>query len=226
MVIVLSERELKKCIKFSYKCAKNQQRIEFGQRDVSERSISEIGRDNLIGKIAEVAFAKMLKEQFGIKIKLDFKFYPRGKWDAQDCIINGWKVDIKATRSGGRWLLIEWSKLNFRHKDDDLSHLYVVASVKWDRNEDLPQNEVNFVGYASINRLKPNVDKTLILRKGDYIPGTSTRLQADNYGIKFNDLRYDWDWLLNKILKEEPPNTDDYPNPYTGRSTKAIRHEK
>lgn len=57
MEILLTKDEMHKCIMFSEKCAENQQEIEFGQGDTNPRSEHEIARDNLIGKIAEVAFA-------------------------------------------------------------------------------------------------------------------------------------------------------------------------
>ena len=53
--IILTDDELKKCLEFSIKCAENQQDIEFGQSDTKPRAVAEIGRDNYIGKIAEVA---------------------------------------------------------------------------------------------------------------------------------------------------------------------------
>lgn len=193
--ITLTAEEMRKCLDFAYRCAENQQKIEFGQQDTAERGVSEIGRDNLIGKMAEVAFAKMLRKRYGIIIELDFKFYPRGKWDGQDTVINGWKVDVKGTRQGGRWMLVEWSKLNFRQREDDLSHLYVMASVVWDRDTDLPTGAVDLIGSASINRLKPGTALTSVLHKGNPIPGSrsGTPLQADNYGIRFTDLTTDWD---------------------------------
>ena len=110
MIVELTREELQKCNEFAYKCAQNQQSIEFGQSDTIPRSANEIGRDNLIGKIAEVAFAKMMLQDFNIKIELDFEYYPRGEWDDQDTIINDWKIDVKGTRQGGKWMLIEWSR--------------------------------------------------------------------------------------------------------------------
>lgn len=107
--IILSADELEQCIEFSKKSAPNQQAIEFGQHSTTARSSSEIARDNLIGKIAEVAFAKMLKENYGLTVPLDFNYYPRGQWDNQDAVINGWRIDVKGTRKGGQWLLIEWN---------------------------------------------------------------------------------------------------------------------
>ena len=48
--IQLTENELNKCLEFSEISAQNQQKIEFGQKTTSPRKVSEIARDNLIGK--------------------------------------------------------------------------------------------------------------------------------------------------------------------------------
>ena len=218
MFVTLSDAEYSQCLTFSRKCSLNQQRIEFGQRDTEARSLSEISRDNLIGKMAEVAFAKMLREVFGIQIELDFNYYPRGEWDAQDAVINGWNIDVKATRKGGRWMLIEWNKLDFRQKQNKLAHLYVMAIVDWDRNNDLPSRRVELVGCASILKLRANVPTTVVLRKGSCIPDTNTLLQADNFGISFSNLEKDWESVIQYITTHSPPSTENYPNPYTGRS--------
>lgn len=222
--IILTDDELKKCLEFSIKCAENQQNIEFGQSDTKPRAVAEIGRDNYIGKIAEVAFAKMLYNEFGISIDLDFEYYPRGGWDAQDTIINGWKIDVKGTRQGGRWMLIEWSKIDFRQRDKDLPHLFVMASVCWDRDKDAPTGKVKMVGCASIMKLKNDVPNTEILKKGDLLPSTRNpvHLQADNFGIKFSYLEKDWEFVINYLLKNNPPKLDDYPNPYTGETYREL----
>lgn len=217
MFVVLTEMEYNKCVEFARKCAVNQQRIEFGQSDTKPRCVSEISRDNLIGKMAEVAFSKMLHDVYQIDIALDFNYYPRGEWDDQDAVINGWRIDVKATRRGGRWMLIEWSKLDFRQKQDKLSHLYVMAIVDWNRNCDMPSRRVEMVGCASVMKLRPGVPTTLVLRKGSCIPGTNTRLQADNYGIVFSELEKDWESVIHYITTHSPPDLSNYPNPYTGK---------
>lgn len=224
MIVELTREELQKCNEFAYKCAQNQQSIEFGQSDTIPRSANEIGRDNLIGKIAEVAFAKMMLQDFNIKIELDFEYYPRGEWDDQDTIINDWKIDVKGTRQGGKWMLIEWSKINFRQRDKDLSHLFVMASVSWDRDTDRPTGKVDLVGSASILKLQRNQKKTVVIRKGELLPNTRSqvKLQADNYGIKFEDLEHNWKFVINYILTHEPPALDDYPNPYTGETYRTL----
>ena len=215
MFIILSEIEYAQCLAFSKRCANSQQRIEFGQHDTAPRAVAEISRDNMIGKMAEVAFSKMLKDVFGIHTELDFNYYPRGEWDDQDAVVNGWKIDVKATRKGGRWMLIEWSKLDFRQRQGKLADLYVMAIVDWDRYRDLPSRRVELVGCASIMKLRHGVPTTHILRKGELIPETNTRLQADNFGISFSDLEKDWESVIQYICKNPPPDVSQYPNPYT-----------
>lgn len=214
-VITLTAEELEKCKEFSIKSAKSQQQIEFGQHDTKARSISEIARDNLIGKMAEVAFARMLKEDFNIDIPLDFNVYARGKWDDNDMVINGWNIDIKSTRIG-HWLLIEWSKLNFRQKQGELPHAFFMCKTAWNMENDEPRGTVELVGSISLNKLKKDAPHVHTLRKGDCIPGTKTKLQADNFGVEFRHLNGNWSEVIEYIVGNPPPDLSNYPNPYTG----------
>ncbi len=222
--IVLTDDELDKCREFSQISATSQQAIEFGQHTTKASSKSEIARDNLIGKIAEVAFSKMMKENYGIDVPLDFNYYPRGQWDDQDAEINGWRIDVKGTRSGGRWMLIEWNKLNFRQRDNNLSHLFVMFTVDWDRITDQPTGKVSYRGAVSLAKLKGGIPTTVVLRKDSILPGTKTSLQADNYGIKFKDLYKHLNRLVEYLLAAPPvPSlTDNFRNPYTGETTLEI----
>ena len=219
--IFLSDEEMQKCRQFSTISASSQQAIEFGQHTTKARSEREIARDNLIGKIAEVAFSKMMKENYGIDVPLDFNYYPRGQWDSQDAVINGWRIDIKATREGGRWMLIEWNKLDFRQHDNNLSHVYMMFTVGWDRQLDQPTGKASYKGAVSLEKLKSSCPTTVVLHKGDALPGTSTILQADNFGIRFDDLYKHLNHLVGYFEKSPPPAslTDNYRNPYTGETT-------
>lgn len=225
--IWLTSDEIAKCRSFAMSSAPTQQSIEFGQKSTKARSVCEIARDTYIGKLAEVAFSKMLKENYNIDVSLDFNCYAAGKWDDQDAVINGWRIDIKGTRSGGHWLLIEWNKLVFRQRDNNLSHIYAMFSVDWDRTSDEPTGRVSYEGAVSLDRLNDHSPKTRILRKGDLIPGTNTRLQADNYAIRFNDLYKHLNHLIRYITESAPPArvTDMFRNPYTGQTTAEILKE-
>ncbi len=222
--IILSDYELQQCYEFSKHSAKSQQAIEFGQHTTKARSVNEIARDNLIGKIAEVAFSKIMKENYNIDVPLDFNYYPRGQWDNQDAIINGWRIDVKSTRTGGQWTLIEWNKLNFRQSDNNLSHLYVMFTVDWNRKTDKPTGKVRYNGAVSLGKLNNKCPTTLILRKGQKIPGTNTLLQADNYGIHYKDLYKHLNHLVAYLTQSPPPDslTNNYRNPYTGETTLEI----
>lgn len=205
MRVTLTKDELTKCKFFSLKCAENQQAIEFGQKTTKARDVKEIARDNLIGKIAETAFSRIMKEQCGIDVPLDFNYYPRGKWDSQDAVINGWRIDIKATRSGGHWFLIEWSKLHFRKNENKLSHIYVMFTVDWDREKDQPTGTAEYEGAAAITNLRECWSFTSVLKKGTCIPGTKARLQADNFGIPFDKLIYKDPQKLYALLSSSQP---------------------
>lgn len=222
--IQLSPEELQKCIDFSKGSAPNQQAIEFGQRTTAARSTQEIARDNLIGKIAEVAFSKMMKENYGIDVPLDFNYYPLGQWDNQDAVINGWRIDVKGTRKGGHWMLIEWNKLNFRQRDNNLSHIYAMFSVDWDRSTDCPTGLVSYEGAVSLGKLRPDCQTTHILRKDTVLPGTRAVLQADNYGVKFKNLYKHLNHLVAYLTSQKPPKsiTESFQNPYTGKTTLQI----
>ena len=222
--IRLTQDELARCIAFARGSAPNQQKIEFGSHDTKPRALNEVARDNLIGKIAEVAFSKMMKANYGLDIPLDFNFYPRGRWDNQDAVINGWRIDVKGTRKGGHWMLIEWNKLQFRQREDKLSHVYAMFSVEWDRATDLPTGRASYEGAASLAKLRADCETTKVLHKGEPIPGTRTILQADNYGIHFRDLYKHLNHLVAYLLEHNPPLslTENYPNPFDGQTTAQI----
>lgn len=224
--IEITEKELEDCIDFAKKSAPTQQDIEFGQHDTEARPVKEISKDTLIGKIAEVAFSKIMHENYGLDIKLDFNVYPRGQYDAQDAVVNDWRIDVKGTKQGGHYLLVEWNKLDFRQIENRLSHVYTMFSVGWDKKTDSPNRIVKYAGAVTLRALCENPDwiDTKTLRKGEYIPGTKKRLQADNYGIEFADLNQNLDGLVRTMKKRKPNNEviDNYENPYTHETTLEI----
>lgn len=136
-LVKLSVEEINLCKEFSSESAKSQREAQFGGSQKFNRAVDKIARDTLIGKLAEVAFSKFFNERFGVTINLDFNIYPRGSWDDFDVIINGNLIDIKATKSGGKWLLIEASKLEFRKKEGRLPHSFIHSVTEWNRIDDM-----------------------------------------------------------------------------------------
>ncbi len=211
--IYLTKEELQKCKDFSIESAKTQQAIEFGQSDTAARSVREIARDNLIGKMAEVAFKKFLLTNYGITSEIDFNIYERGIWDDNDMTINGWNIDIKSTRSG-HWFLIEWSKLAFRMHQNKLPDCFVICRTPWNYASDTPKDCVELCGAVSLQALCQKDARIHILRKGRLLPGTKkpTYLQADNYGIEFSHLSHHWDDIIHHMQNTPPPDQKQFVN--------------
>lgn len=211
ITIKLTKSEMEQCVSFSEESAKTQQKIEFGQGDTAPRSVKEIARDNLIGKMAEVAFKRFLHDRYEIETAVDFNIYERGIWDDNDLSINGWEIDIKSTRVGS-WFLIEWSKLSFRRKQNKLPDCFFICKTPWNMNNDTPHGTVELWGAVSLKTLCSNDSRIQILRKGELLPGTKhpTRLQADNFGIRFKHITHDWDKIISYMKKNKPKDPNQF----------------
>lgn len=188
------KQEIHKCVTFCLESAKSQQEIEFGNKKTKARSIMEIARDNFIGKLAEYAFCGFLNKN-GIAATPDYNIYPRGQWDDADFIVNGKRIDIKTTKTGGQWLMVEKSKLAFRQNENKLPDYFVFCIVGYDKEKRQFMKEVDISGYISLDDLKD----CQMLNRGEFIPNTKTKLQADNYIVHVSALDQDWDRWISKI---------------------------
>ena len=184
-IITLSDYEFTLCKLFSEESAKTQQAIEFGNREDAERSIREIARDNMIGKMAEAGVSRMLYLDFGKQFHVNYDIYPRGDCDDYDIVVNGWKLDIKSTRKG-HYLMFETRKMAFRASSGTMPDVIVMCRTPWDEEKDQPSGKtVDIVGCVSAYKLS-RIEN--VVRKGDCIPGTDCRTQAENYAMAFEQL--------------------------------------
>lgn len=209
--IALSEYDMQRCIAFSKESAESQQAIEFGQSDTVPRRTVEIARDNLIGKMVEVAVSRMPREDFGPHYTVNFDIYPRGEWDDFDAPINGWNVDIKSTRTG-RWLLFEVDKFRMRQnqKYNNLPDTIFMCRTPWDRETDEPKGTVELIGAVSLKVLLSGHPKVKRLKKGACIPNTEARLQEENFGIHFSHINSGWGSIIPYMLNNSPPDASAY----------------
>jgi hypothetical protein len=215
MLIKLSEEGLQKSYKFAAESSQSQRPAPFGQKDIIQRNNLAILHNTWLGKIAEIAFAQMIEKHYSLKVKLDFDVYPRGRWDSVDVQINNWNFDIKSSKKGSRWFLLEWNKIDFNHSTGTLPDIYVMTTVDWDRSKNIPNGNVDLIGMMYTKDIVSNNPKVHTLRRGDNIPGTSTPLYADNYGVAFHNLNNNWDEIIKHILSHNPPSLSGYPNPFT-----------
>ena len=199
MIVTLDAYELRECERFAKLSAFTQQGIEFGQHDTVDRGIAETARDTMIGKVAEVAVSKMLKAK-GLHCPIDFNIYERGEWDDSDIKIFRWDIDIKATERG-RWLMIERGKLLMRRNQtyNLLPDALISCNTEWSGNR--PTGKVRINGIISLPTF---IERAKQIRKGETIPNTGTRLQADNYGVLSEGLSNNWDSIIEMLYKRDP----------------------
>lgn len=202
--VVLSDYDMKLCGLFARFSARSQQRIEFGQKSTKEREFWEIARDNMIGKMGEVAVAQYLHKQFGLNVPVNFCIYPRGECDDIDIQIGEWGIDVKSTRYGKR-LFYERSKLEYRRKSKTIPDALMMCRVPWDSERDEPESStVKLIGCISLmNLINPNNPRVVLHEAGEWIPGTNTKLQADNYMVESENL-YDIKESVEFMLKHRP----------------------
>lgn len=194
-LINLSPAEVLECKTFCLESAKSQQTIEFGNKKTKSRPVLEVARDNAIGKLAEAAFCRFANEKWKINLKPDYNIYPRGQWDDSDFMINHKRFDIKATRTGGNWLLVEFSKLEFRVKEGKLPHYFVFCVTSWNRETGKFTGDVEICGYISLHDLM----NSKVLFEKECIPETNVKLQTKNYAVHRTELKTDWNnlWISN-----------------------------
>lgn len=198
MIVTLDSYEMRECERFSKLSAFTQQGIEFGQHDTQDRGIAETAKDTMIGKMAEVAVAKLLKEK-GLHCPVDFSVYERGEWDDSDIKIFKWDIDIKSTIRG-RWLMIERNKLLMRQNQQFnlLPDALISCNTEWDNG---------FTGRVIVNgiiSLQLFLERATQIKKGEVIPNTQCRMQADNYGVRTDSLSNNWDMILENLYSRQP----------------------
>lgn len=217
MEIVLDKKAIEKCWQFAIKSAETQRPDAHGEQDSYRRSVEEIAKDTVIGKLGEVAVQSFFKEK-GISFELDFEIYDRGEWDHSDIEIDGWKIDVKCTKHRGHNFLIEWNKLQFGADAGELPHFYLMTRLIDDdllaRDQMVNENvKVEVVGYIDTRELQESNKDLIVLNRGDHIPKTNVPMIAKSFCVPFEKLSSDWTELLNRIQKNEPFKLDQYEAP-------------
>ena len=237
IVIQLTPDELQHCITFSHDVAETEQPIEYGQTDTGERPVEEVEHDTLEGKVAEVAFQKLMLEHCGRTRDLDWRVYNEEnenenghiRHDNQDALINGWRIDVKATQSYSSYLLIELNKLNFRYQEHMLPHIFTMFTVDYNPETGLPTGRATYKGSATLKWMRDgeglDFPPTIYVPKHDFIPGTNKQIQADNFAIHHNNLNKNLDGL-NQLLNQSPDNTmiTDFENYWRTFAPTHIHH--
>jgi len=123
----LNRDDYKKSIKFAMMLWHAEKSKDEWRSTGIKRDIGKYITDHALGKLAEIAFAKFLEINWGIKAELDFDVYPGAftidRGDLAFIEISGTKkmpeiqVDIKSTKLGSVWAMVDLTEFNNRRYD-------------------------------------------------------------------------------------------------------------
>jgi hypothetical protein len=182
MTVYLTDYDMEQCKLFAREAARTgtHEQNEFGNWNTIRRSPDRMYQDILTGKLAEVAVARWMYSGYGVKVPTNFEQIPLGDCDNEDFQVNGWALDIKCTKTG-RWLLFEKHKAEYRKRTGTAPDFVIMCREK--------HKAIEIVGGISFRHLTaPDGERVRFIRKGEQIPGTTTRLKADNYAVPFERL--------------------------------------
>lgn len=96
----------------------------------------EIFRDDIRGKLGELALRKYIRENMPnatIDTDIDYEVTPRGQWDITDLVINNNYINVKSIKGNARFLLVETDRYdeygNYRYNNNDGGNVRVDSYV-------------------------------------------------------------------------------------------------
>jgi len=190
---------------------------EHDWRRAGERDIGDYLGDHIEGKLGEIAFAKFLKERWGIDAEVDLEVRPGmhaiNSSDVKAVAVGGAKrspkvrIDVKATSAKSKYLLID--AVEFQNRVYD-AYVLVVLDLPRDhllrflinrielpedlkkRIEPLAHTEAVVAGFAYRKDVE---EKGRLYKAGSWLPNPDSpdrkpvQLKVDNYGLPIKMLR-------------------------------------
>jgi len=215
--VVLNLDEYRECLLFALRMWYAGGKSTLDWRRAGRRDVGDYISDHLQGKLAEVAFAKMLKDRYGILAEVDLEVRPGmqvvNEADIRMVTVGGErrrpkiKIDVKATTPKSKYLLIDSQEFRSRRYD-----AYVLVLV------DLPKDHlVRFIADRmelppDLRRLVPPLSaisadilgfayredieaRGKLYRAGEWLRDPENpekklvQLKVDNYGLSVKELR-------------------------------------
>ena len=144
---------------------------------IMQRDNWEIFRDDIRGKLGEVALRNYINENFpvaNIQQGIDYSVTPRGQWDIVDLVVNGNYINVKSIRGNSNFLLVECNRYdengNYRYNNNNGENVridsYVLVKVTI-------EPEINRGDFNNINRYNA-LDLFLNNAFSPSLKGTST----------------------------------------------------
>jgi len=186
-------------------------------RKAGRRDIGKYINDHLQGKLAELSFAKMLQQKYGIGAEIDLEIRPGmhivNQTDLKSICVGGERrrpkigIDVKATTPKSKYLLIDAQEFSDRRYDAyvlvfvDLprDHLIRFLATRMELPADLreavqPLSSINanVLGFAYRSDIEK---KGKTFKAGEWLPDPDNpkrrliQLKVDNYGLPISSLR-------------------------------------
>ena len=171
-----SKDEIEEAERFAIAFAERKDRHNFAQKD-DTRSFEKVVEDVKNGKLAEIAFCY----HSPFEIKPDFDVYEG--FETRDFLINGYKLEIKASKNG-RCLMLDCD----RKSQLILKDVYVFANVF--------SGIIDLVAFISSKKF---LKKSRYYKKGDFIPGTTTPMVAPNLIVQSKNMSGNWSKLFTYL---------------------------
>ncbi|MCC6014674.1 MAG: hypothetical protein LM564_03100 [Desulfurococcaceae archaeon] len=221
--VVLSLDEYRECLFFALRMWYIGRKTTLDWRRAGRRDIGDYISDHVEGKLAEIAFAKMLRERYGIEASVDLEVRPGARvineTDIKLVSVGGVRrrprirIDVKSTTPESKYLLIDAREFESRRYDAyvlvlvDLPRDHLVRFLA-DRIELPPDLRQAVAPLSSIEAVvagfayREDVEtRGRLYRAGERLPDPENprrklvQLKVDNYGLPISGLRRDdRDW--------------------------------
>lgn len=182
---------------------------DYGKRVAIKKKKESLANSHFIGKLGEIALQKML-HRYNIDVTIDLNDYAIGGWDNNDIHFNGWDIDVKCLKAKSDVCYIDFAKLNFREKDGQLPHYFVITrhldvlDIK-----DLPdKTRIEMSGFIDIRAFWKDDGRIKNLHAGEILPGTKVRADREYYISEIQNLEHDWVGWARNLMVQTPFSTD------------------
>ena len=103
---------------------------------IMDREDWEIYRDDIRGKLGELALRKYIEQNMPnatINADIDYSITPRGQWDITDLVVNDNYINVKSIKGNSKFLLVETDRYdengNYRYNNNNGENVRVDSYV-------------------------------------------------------------------------------------------------
>lgn len=164
---------------------------DFRESKNPKRTTKKQVEDMIKGKLAEMSVTNYIGK-LGHTCEMDFNIYPKGTGDNFDVVANGKSIDVKASSPNANWLMVEKELLRKWKTANTFPDYLCMVGVE-EKGSDWECT------YMFGIRFKDFIKTAQLVKRGQNIPHTGTKLKADNYIVARADsgILVDFKYFMN-----------------------------